>query len=237
VAYLEDHQHIATKLGQSDGIAFSQTQITWVQLQLGQGSQLWSVCERALFHSQETGDSLTEALAYTTLGQVAMAEDSLFEAEKLLQAGLDITRQLGSNGLIIGQILSYAGYVARKLSKPTQAKACFVEALQVALVSRTPLVLLDGLLGIALLLTDFGQVILAVELTALARCYPYIADSHWFEAIAGHELDLLTATLPLEIVQTAQARGRSRDLWQTAAALLIELDTSAEPQSLPGAAC
>jgi hypothetical protein len=77
--------------------------------------------------------------------------------------------------------------------------------------------------GVALLLAQADDVARAVEIWALARCHPFVANSRWFEDVAGRELEALAATLPLEVAEAAQARGRTLDLWQTAATLLTEL--------------
>jgi hypothetical protein len=63
----------------------------------------------------------------------------------------------------------------------------------------------------------------AVELYALASRYPHVANSRWFEDIAGKEIATVAATLPLDVVAAAQERGRTRDLETTVQELLIEL--------------
>jgi hypothetical protein len=77
--------------------------------------------------------------------------------------------------------------------------------------------------AISLLLADREQTERAVELYALAARYPYVANSRWFEDVAGREIDALGATLSQEIVAAAQERGRARDLWPTVDELLVEL--------------
>jgi hypothetical protein len=74
-----------------------------------------------------------------------------------------------------------------------------------------------------LLLADRGQAERAVELYALASRYPIVANSRWFEDVAGRHLAAVAAALPAEVCQAAQARGWARDLWATARELLAEL--------------
>ena len=53
------------------------------------------------------------------------------------------------------------------------------------------------LAGIALLLADEGQVERAVELYALASRYPFVANSRWFEDVAGSQITAaVAANLP-----------------------------------------
>jgi hypothetical protein len=63
----------------------------------------------------------------------------------------------------------------------------------------------------------------AVELYALARCYPWVAQSRWFEELAGRHVDASAASLPAEVATAARERGRARELWATVTQLLEEL--------------
>jgi hypothetical protein len=72
-------------------------------------------------------------------------------------------------------------------------------------------------------MADQGQPERAVELYALVSRHAYVANSRWFEDMAGRHIAAVAATLPLEVVTAAQERGRARDLWATAEELLVEL--------------
>jgi hypothetical protein len=64
----------------------------------------------------------------------------------------------------------------------------------------------------------------AVELYALASRYPFVANSPWFENVAGRHVAAAAASLPPDVVAAAQERGRARDLEATVAELLAELE-------------
>ena len=64
----------------------------------------------------------------------------------------------------------------------------------------------------------------AIELYAVVSRYPYVANSRWFEDIAGQHIAAAAESLPPEVVQAARERGRARDLWKTAKELLAELE-------------
>jgi hypothetical protein len=83
----------------------------------------------------------------------------------------------------------------------------------------------------ALLLADLGKGERAVEIYALASRYGFVANSHLWEDIAGHEIAALAATLPQEVVAAAQERGRARDLDTTVQELLVELERAGHSQS------
>ena len=77
--------------------------------------------------------------------------------------------------------------------------------------------------AIALILADQGKKERAVELYALASRYPLVANSRWFEDIAGQHIAAVADTLPPEVVAEAQERGRARDLEATVKELLVGL--------------
>jgi hypothetical protein len=87
--------------------------------------------------------------------------------------------------------------------------------------------------AIALLLADQGENERAVEFYALASCYPVVANSRHFEDLAGRHIAAVAAALPPDAVAAAQERGRARDLWDTAAELLVELGEQ-QSKSLEG---
>jgi len=53
-----------------------------------------------------------------------------------------------------------------------------------------------------------------------------VANSRWFEDVAGREIAAAAEALPPEVVAAAQERGRARDLWATVEELLDELQNS-----------
>ena len=75
----------------------------------------------------------------------------------------------------------------------------------------------------ARLLACEGQIERAVELYGLASRYPFVANSRWFEDVAGHHLTAAAATLPSAAVTASRERGRARDLIATVEELLSEL--------------
>ena len=83
---------------------------------------------------------------------------------------------------------------------------------------------MHALPAMVLLLADQGQAERAVELYALVSRYPFVANSRWFEDIAGKQIAAVAATLPPEVVAAARERGRARDLEATVAELLVELE-------------
>ena len=73
------------------------------------------------------------------------------------------------------------------------------------------------------LLADQGEVERALELYSLASRHPFVGQAQLFEDITGQHITTIAATLPPDVVEAAQARGRARDMWDTASELLEEL--------------
>jgi hypothetical protein len=113
--------------------------------------------------------------------------------------------------------------VEYKQGDHTPGRPHLLEALRTATEIRAFIALLEALSAIAcFLIEQDDQQALAVELYALALRYPYVANSRWFEDVAGRHIAAAAKSLPPDVVAAAEARGRSRDLWATAAELLVE---------------
>ena len=128
----------------------------------------------------------------------------------------------------LGQVLAVSGIAERGLGDSRQAERHLYDALQVvARVGPFPFLFLPlvfALPAVALLLVNRGEVDRAVELYALASRYPIVANSRWFEDVAGKHIATAATTLPPDVVAAAQERGRARDLDETVKELLVELE-------------
>lgn len=84
--------------------------------------------------------------------------------------------------------------------------------------------------AVALILADQGAVERAVELYALASCYPLVANAQWYEDVAGKHIAAAAKALPPEGVAAAKERGRVRDLDATVKELLVELEAKMQDE-------
>jgi hypothetical protein len=75
----------------------------------------------------------------------------------------------------------------------------------------------------ALLLADQGAADRAVEVHACASRYGFVANSRWFEDVAGQQIGAAATSLPQEAVQAARDRGQALDWKAMAAELLARL--------------
>jgi hypothetical protein len=173
--------------------------------------------------ARETGNPREIGRSVTPLGAVALAGAAYGDAQKLSQESVRIFQELGDvQGLHLAR--RHLGMAAWGLGQRRWARQHLYEALQTMFQVRDVRASIGALPAVTLLLFDEGQLERAVELYALASRYPFVANSRWFEDVAGKHIAAVAATLPTEVVAAAQERGRARDLWATAEELLAELE-------------
>jgi predicted ATPase len=192
------------------------------RVHLGQYEQARAQAQRWLTDARQVGSRERVGFALWQLGQVALAEEAYSEAQRLLQESVSALRTYGV-AHDLGVALVSLGLAARGAGQLAQARQHLHGVLHLATQLGTCVPLMHGLPAAALLLADEGQSERAVEIYALALRYPCVANSQWYEDIAGQHIAAVAATLPPDVVAAAQARGRARDLDATVAELLDEL--------------
>jgi ATP/maltotriose-dependent transcriptional regulator MalT len=162
------------------------------------------------------------------LGCVALSRQGYAEAQDLLQQSAATLDETGER-IYLSEALANLGLTAIGLGDLDRAERHLCQAMQFAVQTRATYPLLFALPAVALLRVRRGQSERAIELYALASRYPVVANSRWFEDVAGRHITAAAAALPPDVVAAARERGRARDLWATAKDLLDEL-TSPEVQ-------
>jgi tetratricopeptide (TPR) repeat protein len=162
-------------------------------------------------------------MALVGLGLVAVCEGAHPEANRLLFESIGECRAGGLHGFLSEPRCALA-YAARGLGDLEQARHQLVQALQWANQRRAFHVLIFALPAAALLLLDRGEKERAVEIYELARTLPAVANSRWFEDVAGRAIVEAAAALPPDVVAAARERGRARDLGATARELVADLE-------------
>ena len=184
-----------------------------------------ATAKRALGLAQEVGDTIGIDLSCALIGRAALAEKRYAEAQDWLQQCVDLANRNGRT-LGLNFTLVNLGLASYGLGDTLGARRQLSAALRVGPGTYDMRGNMHALLLGALLLAEQGKLVLAVEMHALAMCYPYVANSRWCEDVAGHELTAISAALPAEVAEAARARGRASNIWLAAAALLEELDTA-----------
>jgi predicted ATPase/DNA-binding SARP family transcriptional activator len=219
---MEECMVIVDDLGHRDSWAWESLFLCEAKAHLGQYEQARDLGQAGHTFFQETGSNI--GFSFFELGLLALAEEAYAEAHQLLLESVAIYREVEHREMK-SWALGLLGYAVRGLGRPCQARQHLCEALRtVADTGGIMPSLMYALPAVALLLADRGEVERAVEVYALASRYPFVANSRWFEDVAGKHIAAVAATLPPEAVAAAQERGRVRDLDATVAELLAELE-------------
>jgi len=117
----------------------------------------------------------------------------------------------------------YWGFIAAASGDTAAAHQHIRAELEMAVQLKRRLFLANALAGIALLYAAENEAAAALESYALAQQHPFVANSGWYEDVVGRHITEIATTLPTEVVEAAQNRGESLDLWETAQKLVVEL--------------
>jgi predicted ATPase/DNA-binding SARP family transcriptional activator len=169
------------------------------------------------------------AFTLFNLGRIDLVEGRLEQARRRLWESVKIFQEMNSHRILPDALFSLA-LTFWALDDRQQTIENLIQGLQVAIAAQPLNPMRFELPAAALLLAGDGHVERAVEFYAAALQSPYIANSRWFEDIAGRRIREMAASLPPDVVAAAEQRGRDRDLLATAQALLAEL-TTPEPTS------
>jgi predicted ATPase/class 3 adenylate cyclase len=219
---LEASLAIYDDLGLPRGLAKANVTLGEAQAHLGQDEQAHAFGQTGLTLYREIDIPWGIGYAHFVLGMVALAGEAYAEAQQLLGESVSALREIGHRENL-GCALAVLGYAARGLGQLPEARQHLHEALQIVadIGAFVPFVL--ALPAVALLLADQGEVQRATEWYGLASRYPFVANSRWFEDVAGRHIAAVAATLPEDVIAAAQERGRARDWDTTVAQLLAEL--------------
>jgi tetratricopeptide (TPR) repeat protein len=206
-------------------VAEYRAQVGHATMHLGRYKQAQPHVQTGLNLAIEIGDQGQRviALALVYLGETLLAEEEYAQAQQKLQKGVTIYRAIGQQAELAWG-LSDLSLAACSLGNISEAKQHAFEALQIAAVTPTAVLAFGHALAIfAYLLVNDGKKEQAVELYALASRYSYVANSHWFDDVVGRHITTAVASLPPEVAEAAQTRGRALDLWHTIAELIEQL--------------
>jgi len=218
---LEESVRIYSDLGLRSAWAFYNVSLAQAKMHVGQYERARALAQMSLSCSRELDTRQDIAYALAVLGWLALVEKAHVEAQALLQESVTIWQEVGNRTIRVLP-LTALGYAARGLGDIPPAQQHLSEALRAIIEIGTFLPLLLALPLAALFLADQGEKERAVEVYALASRYPFVANSRWFEDVAGKHIAAVAATLPSDVVAAAQERGRARDLEATVAELLVE---------------
>jgi tetratricopeptide (TPR) repeat protein len=161
-------------------------------------------------------------IALTFQGMAMLALGNLSKAELFLQQSQTALKDVPPESVTLLHHSSL-GIASLKSNKPDRSKVHILNGLLKGMEIKSAIVLLYAISCAALFLANQGDLERAVEIYALAKRYPWIAKSQWYQDVIEAPLNTLTDSLLPEVIATAQQRGRERDLEETVQELITEL--------------
>jgi len=192
---------------------YTSTLIAKALLHKGQYTEALAYAQSSLELGKQKSDPLSLGLAQYNLGDIALVENRLVEAQEQLHkssAGMLANKQNILYGLPMADLV----YASLALNQPARAAQCLCQCLEGAIKTRSFMPAIQALPAIALLAIDQGNIEWGVDVYALACTYPFISNSKWFEDMAGKPISVAAAQLPKEVVEAASSRGKALDLWK-----------------------
>jgi len=209
--------------GQPEQIALAHVRLATSKLHVGQYEAAERHARIGLELSRKVDNQRDAGLALWLLGMLSLIAEEVDQAQSLLQESLASFRKVEGAGEI-GWVFSLFAEVARRQGQPALAKEYLYEGMHAASGALGMVTILTGLFCYMNLLADEGQFERAIEMGILALRYPLVGKSVGGRALHAAWLDKIRAGLPPEVAAEAEARGRQRDLQETAAEILAEFE-------------
>jgi tetratricopeptide (TPR) repeat protein len=226
-AQMEECLAIHDDLGTRSG--FDWVWLGWVHMHQGRYAKARSCLETGMALGQALGRLQHVADARNQLGHLAVPEGRHQEATDLILESITMYQTLGL-AENMGVARCALGYAARGQGDLEQAQQLWVQALQLSTEKGSFPLLVYSLPGTALVLLDRGELEWAVETYELACRFGAVANSCWFEDVAGKHIAAAAKALPADVVRAAQERGQARDLDATVKELLAELEAEMQDE-------
>jgi predicted ATPase/DNA-binding SARP family transcriptional activator len=227
---LQQSLELYIDLGRRDFVTIARSSLGSVALHLGRYEEARDLAQTGLALAREHGSQYCIGPNLLLLGCLEVAQGVPATAHRLLEESADIYREARPKD-DLGMALACLAIAARGLGDTPGSRQQLCHALEIAQESGAVPPLMWALPATALLLASEGENERAVELYALASRFPLVAKSRWFADVVGNQIAAIAATLPLDVVRAAQARGQAQDPWTTAAGLLEELPDLGQDKS------
>jgi tetratricopeptide (TPR) repeat protein len=219
--YLQNCQN----LGNRPLLASAHSLLAALSLYLGRYEDALEHAVTSLQLAKEVNDLGRVSFNFWHLGDIMLAKRAYSEAEQYLQESISMHREIANQGRL-KDVLASLGFVTYGLDQIPLLHRCLSEALEASIKGRLWFTAIRCIPLAALLALAQGQAEQAVELYALGLCVSHIANSPWYEEVAGRHVQTAAQALPALAVDLAQERGRARDLWKTVDEVLETLRLS-----------
>jgi DNA-binding SARP family transcriptional activator/predicted ATPase len=210
-------------LGNPYEVAFINALLGLVMVQAGLYREAENLLDASRSMTRENGNRRLIGGLLLISGWLEMSAGDFIQAEEYLRESINHYRKLKHLDEL-GWVLATLGYTISLLGSPKRALELLCEALRVGLKSRAYATICHALPPSAVLLGQNGDPERSLELYTIACQSPMVAESVWFKDVYGRRIDGFTESLPEELVLTVRERASKRDLWETAAELLEEME-------------
>lgn len=212
---MQQHQ----KLGDLAGIGLQHTQLGETYYHLGDYQNAEAQSRQALAVLEDRVYPFEQAFARWQLGMTLLARDQAEEAHQLFQVCIQAYADSGQQN---GVGSAYAGLARAEFALGDYDQAWEHTLLAIKLLSefRHLFWMFYALSTATLLLAHQGKYERAIEIYSLILGYNFVANSKWFEDIFGVYIEAIAADLSAEVVQAAQERAQSLDIWKVVRELI-----------------
>lgn len=194
---LNEGLQLSRALGNAWAIAYSLDFLGMAAYTRGDFVEAESLLREGLMLSQQVGDRFTTAYALNGLGLVKKACGELIEARQILEEGIVIWREIGDEASL-AHSLNNLGDVFLEQKQYSDARLNFVEALSVAKKAGLAPIMLDSLLGEALLRANANSKEFALRALEQILHHPASTQSTKERAKAAYSnLSIEQAVIPL----------------------------------------
>ena len=206
-------------IGDRRMIGIAHTEIGEILCHQGKHREAEDQIRKGMVFLKDRGETQL-ALRHRYLGDVLIAQGKNTEAREAYQVSYRFFQSVGEKGWILTAL---AGLSRAELALGDRA-AAWEHARQALLIyTEIHLYTFFAYLSVAvmaLLLTDRGEIIRALELYNLITRQGYLAQSRWFADLYGRYIEAAAASLPPEEQAAARERGQALDFSRTIDTLL-----------------
>lgn len=194
-------------------------------LHLGRINECQIHIQKATALVQRSGDTFYRGWALLMAGMASVFTKEYAQAEKQLTESIESFSQSGQSRRI-SESWSILAIVAVETNDLPRARYFLYNALRQLRGEHYLPPVLFALETTVVYLCHQAALIEATEISALMSRYNLLKSSIWAEVVIRQPLHLATASLPPAAIASAQARGRTFDLWTTAMRLLEQFSSA-----------
>jgi predicted ATPase/DNA-binding SARP family transcriptional activator len=205
---------------------FSSLNVAYASVHLGDYDRARALARETEHQARARGQLRILTHALQVLGMSALANGEFPHAHRLLAECAALPRDTGRLDAL-SLYLPYAAYGSLGVGEIATARTELHETLLLLKRFGAASRLWPTLPAAALILADEGDRERAVELYEMALRHATVANSRWFQDVAGKRVEAIAVTLPAEVVAAAKERGRARDEWATIDELIDEFEEGA----------